>query len=115
VVADAGGDVGAHVGVELGVLDGAVGVVVGVPRAVGALGVDEPLVGPLGLVVEAGDVERHRRLDVVPRVAVAAGEPRDHAGVELQRGEVAAGRVEFVGAEDAGRSGTWLIAPARPA
>ena len=51
---------------------------------------DQPAVGRHRLVVEAGDVERHRRLDVVPRVAVSAREPRDHAVRALQRDEVAA-------------------------
>jgi hypothetical protein len=44
--------VGAHVGVELGLLDRTVRQVVVPPAAVGALGVDQPLVGALGLVVE---------------------------------------------------------------
>ncbi len=101
MMAHTGGDVRAHVGVELGVLDRAVGVVVGVPRAVGTLGVDQPVVGVFGLVVEAGDVERHRGFDVVPRVAMTAGEPWDHPGVELQRREVFPGGLQFVGAEHA--------------
>ncbi len=101
MVADTGGDVGAHVGVELGVLDRSVAVVVRVPRTVGALRVDEPVVGAFGLVVEPGDVERHRRLDMVPRVAVTAGEPRDHPGVELERRQVVAGGLQLVGAQDA--------------
>ncbi len=71
------------------------------PRPVGALGVDEPLVGPLGVLMEAGDIERHRGLDVVPRVAVAAGEPRDHAGLQLQRCQMLAGGAQLVGAEHA--------------
>src|SRR5690606_1620081 len=43
----------------------------------------EPLVGPVGLGPSAPEVERHGRLDVVPRVAVAAGEPRDHPRWQL--------------------------------
>jgi hypothetical protein len=84
VMADARGDVRAHVGVELGVLDRPIAVVVGVPRTVGPLRVDEPLIGALGRVVESGDVERHRRLDMVPRVAMTTGKPRDHPGVDLE-------------------------------
>ena len=87
VVPDAGGDVRAHVGVELGLLDVPSGEVVVPPTAVVALDVDQPLVAAFGCGVETGDVERHGGLDVVPRVAVAAGEPRDHPGVELQRGD----------------------------
>ena len=34
-----------------------------------------------------GDVERHRSFDMVPGVAVAADEPRDHARVDLERGD----------------------------
>ena len=104
-MADPGRDVGAHVGVELVVLDRPVAVVVGVPRTVGPLRVDEPLVGPLGLGVEAGHVERHGGLDVIPRIAMATGKPRDHPGVELQRGQMQARAVQFVGAEHAGEIG----------
>ena len=57
------------------------------------------------LVVEAGHVERHRRLDVVPRIAVTAGEPRDHARRHLQRGEVVGGLPDLVGREDARQIG----------
>jgi hypothetical protein len=41
--------------------------------------------------MQAGYVEGHGRLDVVPRVAVASGEPGDHPGGQLQLGD-AAGR-----------------------
>ena len=109
VVPHAGGDVGAHVGVELGFGDGVVPVAIGhvvvVPAAVGALDVGQPLVGPFGLDVEAGDVERHRRLDMVPGVAVATGEPRDHAARRLQRGEVATRLHDLVGRQHAGQVG----------
>ena len=92
VVPHAGGDVGAHVGVELVLLD-AVGQVVLVPGAVGPLQVDEPLVGPLGLGAAAAEVEGHGRLDVVPRVGVPAGEPRDHARRQLPLGDAVDGGV----------------------
>ena len=65
------GDVAGDVGVERGVLH-LVADVVRVPRAVGALHRAQPLVRALGLVVAAADVERHRRLDQVPRVGVVA-------------------------------------------
>ena len=90
VVPHAGGDVGADVGVELVLLD-PVGHVVLVPGAVGALEADQPLVGPLGLGDAAADGERHGRLDVVPRVGVAAGEPGDHAVGQLPLGDAVDG------------------------
>ena len=101
VVPHAGGDVRAHVGVELVFLDGAVGQVVVPPTAVVALDVDEPLVAAFGCRMEAGDVERHGGLDVVPRVAMTTGEPRDHAGVELQRGDPLRGLDDLFGREHA--------------
>jgi hypothetical protein len=76
-----------------------------VPRAVGALDVGQPLVGALGLGVEAGDVERHRRLDVVPGVAVPAVEPRDHAARGLEVGEVLGRGDDLVGRQHAGDVG----------
>ena len=79
----AGRDVAGDVGVERGVLD-LVAEVVGVPAAVGALHVRAATRSAArGLVVAAAEVERHRRLDQVPRVGVAAGRPRDVAVGEL--------------------------------
>ncbi len=86
VVPGSGRDVRAHVGVELGLLDAVLEVVL-VPGAVGALTVDEPLVGPLGVPTTTTEVERHGCLDVVPRVGVTAGEPGDHAVGELHLGD----------------------------
>jgi hypothetical protein len=77
VVPDAGGHVGGDVGVEGGLLDPA-GPVVLVPRAVRALCPDQPGVRGLRLGAPTARVEGHGRLHVVPRVAVAAGIPRDH-------------------------------------
>ena len=79
---NARGDVGAHVGIELGFLDEIVGLAVTevevVPTPVGALDISQPLIRPFGLNVEPGNVKSHRAFDVVPRIAMAAVEPRDH-------------------------------------
>ena len=101
VVPDAGGDVGDDVGVELVLLDLVLEVVL-VPRAVGPLDVDEPLVGRFGLGSALADDERHRRFDVVPRVGVTAREPRDHSRAELPRRDVVGGVAHLLGREDAG-------------
>ena len=53
------------------------------PAAVGALLAGQPVVRGARLVVAAAEVERHRRLDQVPRVGVAARGPRDVAVGEL--------------------------------
>ena len=98
---DAGRNVGTHVGVELRLLHDIAAEVVVVPRAIWALRLHEPLVGATCFVVHAHHIERHRRLDVVPRVAVSAGEPRNHAVAELQRGDPFRGGAQFVGGGDA--------------
>ena len=85
-----GGKVRTNVGVELVLLDRAVGGVVVVPAAGRRLRRDEPAIGSHRLIVEAGDVKCHRTLDEVPRIAVSAGEPRDHSVGLLQGGEMAA-------------------------
>jgi hypothetical protein len=72
VVPHAGGDVGHDVGVELVLLDPVFHVVL-VPGPVGALDVDQPVVGPLGLGDATAEREGHGGLDVVPRIGVAAG------------------------------------------
>ena len=77
VMPGASGDVGDDVGVELVLLDLVLEVVL-MPRPVGALDVDEPLVGEFGLGSMLTDRERHCRFDMVPRVGMATGEPRDH-------------------------------------
>ncbi len=82
VVPGAGRQVGAHVRVEAGVLDGVTLVVVE-PAAVGELAGGEPPVGIDRLVHESADGERHRGLDVIPRVAVATDEPGDHPVASL--------------------------------
>ena len=49
------------------------------------LGSPEPLEGPLRFGPPAAHHQGHGRLDVVPRVGVAAVEPRDHAVGQLDR------------------------------
>ena len=51
-------------------------------------------------LVQPGDVECHRRLDVIPRVAVATREPLDHARRQLERREVFGGLADLVGRRD---------------
>ena len=104
-VPDAGGDVGEGVRVELVLLD-AVGQVVLVPRAVGPLDVGEPLEAALGLGVETGHAEGHQRLDVVPRVGVAAREPGHHPGGELPLGHARGGQLQVRCAQQARDVGT---------
>ena len=104
-VPHARGHVGTHVGVELVLLHLRRAVVAGdvvlVPRAVVALQGGEPLIGAVGLAVAAPDVEGHGRLDVVPRVAVAAGEPRDHPGGQLPLGDAVERGVKIGGRDQA--------------
>ncbi len=99
-----GGQVGAHIGVEPRILDPG-GQVVVEPAAVGELGVHQPLVGPVGLFVQADSGEGHGRLDVVPRVAVPAGEPRDHPVRALQGGDGLGGGHHLAGRHDSGNLG----------
>src|SRR5581483_106140 len=81
-----GGHVGDDVGVEAVVLDGVLEVVVE-PRPAGVLGGGQPAVGALGFGDAPAEGQRHGGLDVVPRVAVPAGEPRDHAVGQLDAGD----------------------------
>jgi hypothetical protein len=73
-----------------------------VPGAVGALQARQPLEGPLGLGVAPTEREGHGRLDVVPRVGVAAGEPGDHARRQLPLGDGVDGRLDVGRVDDAG-------------
>jgi hypothetical protein len=102
VVPHARGDVGDDVGVELLLLD-PVGQVVLVPGAVGPLLGDEPVEGALGLGPTPAEVEGHGRLDVVPRIGVAAGEPGDHAVGQLPVGDGIDGGRHLGATEDAGK------------
>ncbi len=101
VMPHTGGDICAHIGVELCFLHRAIGQVVVPPTAVGQLNVDEPLVGALRRAVQTRNIECHRGLDVIPRIAVTVGEPRDHAGVELQGGDRFGRLHDFVAGENA--------------
>ena len=76
VVPHAVRDVARDVGVERVLLDG-VALVVRVPRTVEALPLDEPLVRALRFGEPVADIEGHRGLDQVPRIGVAADDPRD--------------------------------------
>ncbi len=98
---DPGGDVRAHVGVELVLLDG-VGEVVLVPRTVGPLHPDEPCVRRFGLGHPPAERECHRRFDVVPRVSVPTGEPRDHPRRQLPLGDALDGARQLGGRDDIG-------------
>ena len=109
---EAGRQVGAHVGVEPGVLHRVAPVVVE-PAAVGQLALGEPAVGALGLLDQATDGERHRRFDVVPRIAVAALEPRDHAVAPLDLGDGVGGGQDVGAAENARHFGNGDLAVGR--
>ena len=80
-------DVGDDVGVELVLFDLVFEVVL-MPGSVGALNVDKPLVRRFGFAAMLTDCERHRGLDVIPRVGVSAREPRDHARRKLPVSDV---------------------------
>ena len=69
-------DVGGDVRVERAV-DDAVARVVRIPATMGQLLVDEPLQGSSRVCMPTPRVERHRRLDHVPRIGLASWHPRD--------------------------------------
>ena len=104
VVPRAGRDVAGDVRVERRVLH-LVAEVVRVPAAVGALLAAQPLVRRTRLLDAPAEVERHQRLDHVPRIGVAARDPREVAVGELVRGDRGDGRVELARADDAGNVG----------
>ena len=54
-----------------------------------------------GFVDAAAERERHGCFDVVPRVGVAAGDPRDHAVGQLPLGDAVDRRLHLVGGDDA--------------
>ena len=85
MVPGAGRNVCAHVRVEAWILHSRIGQVVVEPAALGQLGLGQPQVTAGRLFVETGHGQRHRRLDMVPGVAVAALEPRDHPVGTLDR------------------------------
>ena len=65
------------------------------PRAVGALGLAQPPVGPPGRLAQSAGAQRHRALDVVPGVHVPV-RPGDRPGPVLHPGDGLSGR-EHVG------------------
>ena len=71
------------------------------PGAVRVLRLRQPRIGAPGLLVQAAGGERHRALDVVPRVDVPV-RPADGAAGLLLGGDAAAGGQQLVSAEDAG-------------
>ena len=71
----------------------------------------EPLVRALGFGEAAADVERHRGLDEVPRVGVAARHPRDVAVGLLHRRDRVDGLRDLVGRDDAGDLGERDVQP----
>jgi hypothetical protein len=72
-----------------------------VPGPVGALERPEPLVGPLGLGDAAADGQGHERLDVVPRIGVAAGVPRHHPEGSCHSAMASTVAEQLVGGDDA--------------
>ncbi len=98
VVPHANGRVGAEVGVRPRVLDPPVAHLQR-PGPVGSLGSAQPRVGAFGLGQQPGRGHRHRRFDVVPRVHVAAREPRHRTGCQLCRGDGLAGLDDRLGAQ----------------
>jgi hypothetical protein len=74
----------------------------GRPGAVRPLfGAQPPVRGP-GPCVPAADVERHRGLDVVPRIELAARKPGNRAGALLHGGDAVHSGLDGAGVEDAG-------------
>ena len=112
VVPRSRGQVGAHVGVEPLILDPGPLVVVE-PAPIGQLAIGQPAVGRHGLVGEPAGRQGHGRFDVVPRVAVAALEPRDHPVGPLQVGDGV--RVANTSEDEStpGTSGTVLLSDRR--
>ena len=108
VVPHAVRDVAGDVGVER-VLLHRVALVVGVPRAVGVLHRAQPVVGALGFGEAAADVERHRGFDEVPRIGVAAGNPRDVAVGLLHRRDRVDRLRDLRGGDDAGDFGEVVL------
>ena len=87
VMPDSCGDVRTHVGVEFWFFNNSAWQVIVEPPAVWVLHVNEPFVGPLGIVVQASNVESDCCFNMVPRVAVPIFEPRNHSTIELKRSD----------------------------
>ena len=97
---DTDGDVGDRVGIELLLFD-IVAQVVLIPTAVGELHVAQPAIGSSGFGMQTDNVERHRSLDMVPRITVTAGKPRHLSGWKLEVGDGLAGGADLIGSDDA--------------
>ena len=67
---------------------------------VGPLETDEPVVAPLGFGDAAADGQGHGGFDVVPRIGVIAGRPRDHPRGQLPFGDGIDGEAHVGGSED---------------
>ena len=104
VVPHAVGDVAGDVGVERVFLH-RVALVIRVPRSGEVLHPAQPLVGALGFGEPAADVERDRGLHEVPRVGLAAGNPRDVAVGLLHRRDRVDGLRDLGAGEDPGDLG----------
>ena len=100
VMPDTDGDVGDRVGIELLLFD-IVAQVVLIPTAVGELHVAQPAIGSSGFGMQTDNVERHRSLDMVPRITVTAGKPRHLSGWKLEVGDGLAGGADLIGSDDA--------------
>ncbi len=111
VVPHAGGDVGAEVAVAVGILDDAVAQL-DRPRAVRALRVAAPVERRPRRLPQPRDRQRHRVLDVIPRVGVAAVEPGQRAGGFLRRRDRLRGLEALLRRQDAGDTGD-LMRPQR--
>ena len=111
VVPHAVGDVARDVGVER-VLLHRVALVVRVPRAGRVLHRAQPVVGALGFGESPADVERHRGLHEVPRIGLAAGNPRDVAVGLLHRRDRVDGLRDLRAGHDAGDFGERASAKA---
>ena len=98
VMPGSGGQVGTDVGVEPLILDAGTLVVVE-PAPIGQLVVGQPAIGRPGLLGEPARRQGHGRLHVVPRIAVAALEPRDHPVCPLHVGD-RMGRGQHVGGRE---------------
>lgn len=108
VVPDADCDVGTEVAVNVRVDDAALLKLDG-PRPVRALRAGRPPIRGPRLVDEAGDRKRHRRLDVVPRIGLAAREPRQRSGRLLHRGDGGTGRADLLRVQQSGHLREWAI------
>src|ERR1700724_2617657 len=77
------------------------------PRPVTALGAAQPVVGPPGGLREPAGTQRHRALDMVPRVAVAV-RPADRAVAQLASGDALSRGQDVIRGQNAGyRWRTW--------